>query len=562
MANHTLGDTAIQEIRTVMTGLTGTDAQQMAARLASIHKCSWQHIYKITKDLRPARQARADKGKRAFQLVEGSDLWYAAQLVVIDKLDPDQALLTAAVRGFNHLPTLETFQRILRENGLGKKQRKSSKRPGRAWEAEYPGEIFQIDVTALKVRWEDEKTRRILRIEGVDKNHPDPGDNKIRVWQIMAVDDFPRRRFLRYIATTKVTSYDMVLFLCELFTKWGIPLGLYTDNGGEFKRRCIIAEQILNAILAHDGGYKHDRHAPNNSQASGKVEVAHKWAEKMDKYVGLAIREGQKVTIDDLNPFADNICAAYNNRVHRTTGEKPDVRYHSKRIVVRKLPEEIIQSALLSDKFDAVLDPAMTVERDGIKYAVPGQQPFVNYLTQTVSVVIPPNIDLMLIKLPGDEDFREIPKIIATADLAGDFKSHAETQTQQLTKRLKATREAEIKQIKEQSRQTGMIAPVPHLNVRIEEPASNVAVFPHQERIISAEEIAAVTPIAPSIYAAKEFSKWEAIVQFADRFADIDEAKEFFTDLFGDGEIIAETEIEQAIENRLYQQPTRIYAVK
>lgn len=570
MSNRLLGNDAILEIRESMKGLRGGDVRAMADRLAGQHSVKWSHIYHITHDLRGGRKTRADKGKRTFQLVEGTDIWYAAQLVIADKLDPDQALLTAKVRGYTNLPSLEYFQKILRENGLGKKQRSSSKRPFRFWESEFPGEMYQVDVTALKVRWEDEKTRRILRIEGVDKNHPNPGDGKIRVWQIMAADDCARRRFLRYICTTHVTSREMVAFLIELYLEWGVPRKLYTDNGSEFQGYNVRAEQILNKILEHDNGYVHQRHAPGNSQASGKVEVAHKWAEKMDKYVGLAISEGQKVTIEDLNPFADQITKFYNElHVHRKTGQTPDTRWFSRRIVVRKLPAQIIESALLSDEFDAPLLDSMTVEHKGVSYRIPGGQPYVDYTySQTkkkIKVVVPPNIDLILVKLPCDDKdapFREIEKVIATPDVAGEFKSHAETNAQVLTKRLKETRKEDIKAIKSKSKQTGQIAPVPFYNVPlaelpIEQPLSNVANFPHQERLISAEEVAAITPISNTLLCEKELSYWEAVSEFTDRFENVEECKEFLSTIFGEGEVIAESAIETAIQNRHQQPATR-----
>jgi hypothetical protein len=190
-----------------MLGLAGKPAKQMAARLAELHDVREQRIYELTKDLRPSRSVRSDKGKRTYELIEGSDVWYAAQLVIVDKLDPDQALLTTKLRMPDaKLPSLEYFRQMLSEKGLGKKQRRLAKRAFRTWEAESPGEMFQIDVTALKVRWQDEKTRRIMRIEGVDKNHPQMDPTKLRVWQIMLVDDHSRRRFLRYVATTHITS--------------------------------------------------------------------------------------------------------------------------------------------------------------------------------------------------------------------------------------------------------------------------------------------------------------------------------------------------------------------
>lgn len=565
--NQQLGNDAIKEIRESMKGLQGKDAKAMAIKLAEQHPCTWSHIYKITKDIRQSdRKTRSDKGKRTFELVEGTDVWYAAQLVVVETMDPDQALLTAIQRGYINQPSLSYFQTILCQAGLNKQQREHGRRPYRNWEAEFPLQIIQCDVTALKVRWKDPKTRQILRIIGVDKNHPDIAAGKIRVWQILAVDDFSRRRFLRYVSTLHVTSTDIVEFCCELFNEWGIPHTVYVDNGGEFKANFSRAEQILNTLLQNDGGFEIKRHKAGNPQASGKVENGHKWAEKMDKYVGLAIKEGQTVTLEDLNPFADQICEYYNEkRIQRSIGVKPIVRWHSKQATIRKLPEEIIESALLSQEFDAVLQNSMTVERGGVKYRIPGQQPFVNYKEKIVKIVVPPNIDVLLIKLPCDDvnsAYREVPKLIATADKAGEFKTHAETTGQQLTKRLKKSRQQVVAADKELSKQTGQIAPVPFFNIPtkdlpLEKPSSSSILsfkLPHQEKVISVEEVAAVVPISASLLSEKELDYWEAVVQFTEEFEDIEECKEFLLTIFGEGEIIAESQIEAAIKNRYNNQ--------
>lgn len=535
-----------------MRGLTGSAARIEALRLADVNQICWQRVYKITEDLRPKRKRRSDAGKRSYDLAEGSDIWTAAQLVVADKLDPDQALLTVRTRKPGAvLPSLSYFQKILRENNLGRKSRRSPKRAFRRWEASQPGELFQIDVTALKVRWQDEKTRRILRIEGVDKNHPQMDPTKLRVWQILLKDDYSRRTFLRYIVARAITSTEMVRFMCEAYTALCVPLTLYTDQGGEFKGRHIHAAKILNAVLKNDGGYIHMPHAAGNAQATGKVENGHQWAEKMDRLVGLAVTEGQHVTIETLNIFADRVCGHYDNRVHRSTNETPIARWHGKRIVVRKLPTEIIESALLSQEFEVALDPSMTVTYDKVAYKIPGVQPFVNYVGEKVKVVVPPNIDLILLTLPDGSEF-EVEKILAAADKAGEFRSVADSTSEDITKRLKASRREEIKSIKAQKRLTGQIEPVPHYNVVIEQPATNIANFPHAERVVTAEEIAAVTSIPAQLYTGKPLDYWQAVAEFKNRFAGgVVEAKEFLLGIFPntEGELPA-GEIESAIDSR------------
>jgi hypothetical protein len=356
----------------------------------------------------------------------------------------------------------------------------------------------------------------------------------------------------------------MVRFECEAYGILGVPNKLYTDNGSEFKGRHIRAAKILNRIptIVESGGYQHITHAPGNSQASGKVEVAHKWAEKMDRLVGLAVSEGQTVTIDTLNQFADRVCSHYDAQINRSTGEKPLDRWHGKRVVVRKLPAEIIESALLSDEFQVTLDASMTVSHKGATYHVPSCQPFVNYIGQKVTIVVPPNIDLILLTLPDGAEF-EIAKLVATADKAGDFKRVADSSAEDLKKRLRTTRKEEIREIKEKSKLTGQIAPVPHYNVEIEQAATNVSHFPHLEKVATVEEIAAVTPVIEPPKYDPSIGYWQAVAEFSNAFAGgVDEAKEFLLGIFPNqaGEL-AKSEVETAIASRHTQRKGLLKAV-
>ena len=554
MANKKLSDLSIREIRSAMDGLTGKDAKKEAERLAELHTCSWQHIYELTKDLRAgSRKPRADKGKRKWKLVEGTDVWIAAQYVVVDKYDPNLALEQAELRGHKDLPGLYTFQALLRENGLSRKQRKSGKRPHVRFEAEFPGQIYQVDATGLKKRWLDLDTRSVLQIEGIDKNHPNLDAKKERVWQLMLVDDFSRRHFLRYVHATAITSTHLVHFLCEAFEIMGVCQKLYADNGSEFKKRHLHAEKILNKILENEGGYVYEPHLPGNAQATGKVERAHQWAEKMDKLVGAAISEGQEVNIEILNVMADRICTFYNEaRIHRGTGQKPMDRWFAKRTVIRRLPAEIIKAALLSEEFEVTLNHDMTVSREGDIYQIPGKQPFVNYAGEKVWVVIPPEIDVMLITLP-DNSTHEIPKVLFAPQTAGEFASYEENQAQHLTKRLKETRLEERRAIKKQKKLTGEIAPIPFFNTEVETPKDNQLHFPHRERIMSPEDVVAAAPgtVPPSLLSAKQISYWKAVATLADRFTNPEECREFLLTIFGsdDAELPLE-EVTTAIDDR------------
>ena len=220
------------------------------------------------------------------------------------KLDPDEALRTAKANGHEDLPSLAHFQKLLREHELNRKARREGRRNHRRFEAAAPLEMVQIDSTALKVRWIDVNTRRIQQIVGIDKNHPNLDERKLRVWQIMAVDDHSRRRFLKYVTTHHITSADMVRFCCDLFCEWGVPKMLYTDNGPEFKALFAQAIRILSSMPAirESGGLEHKTHAPNNPQASGKVDAAEQWLRAHDLVYDGLLEAPKGKTLDDWEP--------------------------------------------------------------------------------------------------------------------------------------------------------------------------------------------------------------------------------------------------------------------
>ncbi|MEP7150065.1 MAG: hypothetical protein ABI857_14390, partial [Acidobacteriota bacterium] len=308
-----------------------------------------------------------------------------------------------------------------------------------------------------------------------------------------------------------------------------------------------------------DGGYLHIPHMPGNSQASGKVENAHKWAEYADRYIGLAVTEGQILTIEDLNVFADRIVEEKNNQPHRTTKQTPMARWYATRSIVRKIPAEIIESALLSDEFEVVLDAAMTVAHKGVIYRVPGVLPFVNYVGQKVKIVVPPSIELIILTLPDGAEF-EIEKVLATADKAGEFKRVVDSNAEAKTKRLKEEFQSDAKAQKQKTRLTGEIAPVPFYNVPIEQPETNITHFPHAERVVSHEEVAAVTAIPEPVYQGKDINYWEAVGIYGDRFdGGPVEAKEFLLGVFPGmaGELPA-SEVEAAIDGRYDVKEARI----
>ncbi len=172
--------------------LSGSQLKLEVERVAAHHRISVSRVYDITRDLRQRKQ-RADKGRRRADLLAHDGLRHAAELVTIHKLDPDIALETVALNGGEVPVSQSTFNRYLRERGLNRRQRRSGVRPYRRFEAEAPGEIYQFDISGVKERWLDLKTRRILKVTTleVSPNHPNRNPTACRCgssrWSMITV---------------------------------------------------------------------------------------------------------------------------------------------------------------------------------------------------------------------------------------------------------------------------------------------------------------------------------------------------------------------------------------
>lgn len=554
-----VGELSKQEIISAMTGLSGKPARAMAEQLAGIYGITWQSIYRMTAHVRwSGRKPRSDRGFTRYELRPGTDIWNAAELVVAQKMLPEQAYEYLYYQNQDaDLPHLQTFTDILRKAGLGAKQRKNQIGAHRRFEGKYPGHIFQCDVTALKVRWQDERTRRILRIEGIDKNHPMEDPDMLRVWQIMILDDFSRRRFLRYVTTRAISSTEMVRFLCEAYAVLGIPHILYTDNGSEFKGKHTWAAALLNDLLIARGGYKHMPHAPNNAKATGKVETAHKWAENIDRWVGLAVDKGRVITVSDLNRFADRQCDRYNYSVRRHLKCSPMDRW-SQRADHRIVDRCILEAALLSEQIDLILSNALTFEIKGEIYQLPRTNDFINFHGRKIRVVVPQHLELLHITLPNRYGKFEpthggqftVPKARASSDAAEEYRRIPDTSAEKLTKQLKASWKEKLKTEKHLEKQTGLITPVPYIDVDMPLPGSGKYLPAAVDELIEAE-ISAVLPfpvipddqvensvsgseVEPEPYQAAAMGYWRAVAEYSHKFESIDDAKQCLLGLFPD----------------------------
>ena len=559
--NKKLGNLAIQEIRDAIRSCTNRNQiSAEAERLSALFDVSKSRIYEITKDLRPKQKARADKGKRAAKLMEDEGLKLAASWVIAHHIDPAEALRTVTERGYAINVSLATFQRYLNEHGLNRKNRRMKTKNFRRFEAAAPGDVFQFDISGSKERWFDTKTRKIIKVTEleVSKNHENENKNRTRVWRFVLTDDHSRRRFIRYVAVDKPNSSHVIAFLLEAYEELGVPKILYTDNDAIIKfGRNQRASKILDKALESNGGYKLVQHLPGNSRATGKVEVAHQWVEKLEKLLGLFQAEGREITMEMMNRFADQMTQEYNNRVHRETRETPLSRWNSQRHLVRTVDAKILKSAFLVDEFDILLKGDLTFNHKGVCYQLPTDQAFQNLVLRQsrqnkVKIVFPDDADFYtLIDFDGNE--YDIIKVVASADTFGEFKSTADDVAEQTRKELKKFAKTNANSEKELNKQGYQPKPIAIIDTTFEEVKTNVATFPKPTVDVTPQildHIPTAQKIAAETYAGQLINYWSAVSKYSVEFNSLSECKEFLDTIYTTrDEDQPETLIREAIDS-------------
>lgn len=481
MANQRIGSLTRQEICDAMRGLVGARAKSEAERLANFYGISVSRVYDLSKEERPRRKPRADKGKRRADLLQHDGLKLAAEQVVNQKLKPELAIEVANLNGQQVPVCLATFQRYLREHGINRKANAQGKRAHRRWEASAPMELFQFDITGLKVRWLDVNTRKILKIQIDDKNHPNTKRNLVRLWSMVLKDDHSRLTYQRFFAVHKPNSSHVIEFLLEGFRIMGVPLTLYSDNDAVIiSQRMRRAEAILNKTFETSGGFRLLQHEPNNAQATGKVERAHQVVEEFDKLIGVKYTSP---TLAELNNFSLWLCDRYNRTVNRATGEEPRIRFRAGHNEIRVPPPAILDAAFKADIFEVRINADVTIEVDKVFYQLPrtaqlkGQpNPFLalaGLSKQKISIVWPPDVDFFTAILADGSEYT-IDRIVAHTDAAGQFRKLPETKAQTARKSLRASA-AERKQT---HKAAGTELLVPGFNTQVE--ADTVSTFPRQ----------------------------------------------------------------------------------
>jgi hypothetical protein len=283
--------------------------------------CSYQTLYRKLSIGRPRK-----KGDRKIENI-GKYVQIVAQ---IKKMPPEnkgeitteQAVRIAVKSGLipqNMNGRAATFDRIIRETGLGKKQRRIQR-----FQAEYANQLHHIDASTSDCfyvhRETEDKKDFILRLHAGSKtgykNKPVP--IRLRPWVYGLVDDYSGYHTARYVAAFGETAIDNFQFLEWAWSKnedkalFGLPDKIKGDLGPMM--RGPAAKDFFDRLSVEI-----DASMPENKESHGKIERPWRTAwQRFEKpfFVQPDWRKFE-ITMSELNRQFFNYQQEYNNFKHR-----------------------------------------------------------------------------------------------------------------------------------------------------------------------------------------------------------------------------------------------------
>lgn len=559
-----------------MRGLSGPKATAEAKRLATLFSLSTGQVYAISRDVRPARKPRSDRGRKSADIFTNETLRRAAELVALDNLKPDLALEMAEVNtGECAAVSLSTFMRRLREWGLNRRMRRRTSRAYRPFEAVAPMDIFQFDISGVKQRWVDVRTRRIYQLSLLDesRNHPHEHPSHVKLWKFCLIDDHSRRKFVRFVACDKPNSTHCIEFMLEAFRVMGVPRMFYTDRDKIIlSERTARAAQLLNRLFAEDAGFRFgdrpdeeqsgfrlDQHKAGNPQATGKAERTHQIVEEFEPLIGLFERQlaqlGERgATLDLLNQFADELCEKVNWTRHRRTGEIPMLRWQRGEQPLRIPPPAVLDSVFTADEFTVPVAGDVTVSFGGGRYQLPrtADFPFREYAEagRKVKVIRMKGAPAFFIAA-DDGTLFEIEMVEARPDQAGEFKSLPTAKRARALADLKTS----AKERQRSHKEAGTRDLVPGFDLPFRKDEQRPAMFPKPQVKADPARLVEAAPAAAAFVNGNLVDRFQAVALFQREgyFSNpiADEDRDWFIALFGEREEMSDAEIRAALEARV-----------
>ena len=174
--------------------------------------------------------------------------------------------LWARLRNRGYTRCVESLWRVLRREGLAKKEKPKKKYKPKPYEQmQYPGQRVQIDVKVVP--------RSCI------------ADPLLKLYQYTAIDEYSRYRILgAYAEQSTYSSADFLRRVVAAFQRKGVHVEcVQTDNGFEFTNRFSNSKRDMTTLFestAAELGIRHKLIRPYTPRHNGKVERSHREDQK------------------------------------------------------------------------------------------------------------------------------------------------------------------------------------------------------------------------------------------------------------------------------------------
>ncbi len=391
-----ISDEQKREIEQVMHGLTGKAAKTVAQRLAQEMGLDVSRIYWYSRHVRPKRKPRADRG--VPRSVTEAELEKLMVYTVQHDFSAPHLAEVADANGVHIHPA--TYNRILRQRRLSRRENKQDLRPYRRWEAEHPNDLHQIDSTVAQQFYLDDNGS--VGYESPHERYKNkPGNKKPRLVLIQVVDDHSRVKCALFTLGNHYMAWMQTLHHAwkkkdnAAFPFYGLPRVLYSDNDSVIKsRRFTRAMEKLGVTVK--------THKVRESRAKGKVESGFKMLQEFEKVTKIKKWE----SLEEANAALEDFLIWYNSRKHGTTGERPFQRWL--RIDPARLintPSDELFNLLHLDFTTRKIYPDLHVDMFGKEFQLPRREPFINWIGKKVEVCWYPRETERIFVIIEDKDY-------------------------------------------------------------------------------------------------------------------------------------------------------------
>ncbi len=390
-----LSKTDIEEIMQCMFGLENGSARAMAEQLAKKFKVDVSRIYHYSKGVRPKRKKRKDRG--AVKSIGKAEL---DKLLVYTIKHDFSAMHLAEVAEANGIKINPgTYNRILREIRLSRKDLKKNLKPWQSFEAKYPNLMHQIDSTVAQQFYLDDDGS--IGYEAPWERYKNkPGNKKPRLNLVSIVDDNSRVLFARFTLGNHTSAWMDTLYRfwspkeTPAFPAYGICKLLYSDNdsvikSGRFKR---AMEKLGVTIISHEVG---------NSRAKGKVERAFRILQEFEKVTKVK----KFKTLDEANEALFDFLIGKNSIIHSAIKEAPFARWmniDSEKL--RNTPSEKIFNILHLESTQRLVHGDLSIKMFGKDFYLPRRVPFINYVAKKIEVCWYPRQETQIFVIIEDKE--------------------------------------------------------------------------------------------------------------------------------------------------------------